>query len=176
MNKEELLKEFNAKVNKLTQELLAKLKQEDKEDNEDNEEKKPFEVELPKVNDIVYYICEDRDTVDSTYFYSGSYFKNKFLNGHYFETREEAEQRLKEQKLLFKIKKWAEIHNEGWKPDWSDLDSYKYMITRNSEDSTLRVRSWSWTDHMSVLPCFKSSEIAEKCIKEFGEEIKEILL
>lgn len=165
MNKEELLKEYNAKVNKLTQELLAKLK---------TEEKKSFEVELPKENDRFYYIDTVTNEIDLIYFMS--FDRNRFLTGLLFKTKEEAERHLKEQRLLFKIKKWAEIHNEGWKPDWNDRDSYKYMITRNSEDSGLRVRSWSWTDHMSVLPCFKSSEIAQECIEEFGEEIKEILL
>lgn len=119
MNKEELLKEFNDKVEDLRQELLAKI---------EKEEKKPFEVELPKVHDIVHYICEDRDTVDSTYFYNGEHFKNKFLNGYYFKTKEEAEQHLKEQRLLFKIKKWAEIHNEGWEPDWEKVEDKKHYI------------------------------------------------
>lgn len=166
MNKEELIKEFNDKVEDLRQELLAKI---------EKEEKKPFEVELPKVHDIVHYICEDRDTVDSTYFYNGEHFKNKFLNGYYFKTKEEAEQHLKEQRLLFKIKKWAEIHNEGWKPDWSDYSNNKYLIYYDGEDEVLRLNAGTVSNTISTLPFFKTREIAQACIDEFGEEIKEVL-
>lgn len=166
MNKEELLKEFNDKVEDLRQELLAKI---------EKEEKKPFEVELPKVHDIVHYICEGRDTVDSTYFYNGEHFKNKFLNGYYFKTKEEAEQHLKEQRLLFKIKKWAEIHNEGWKPDWSDYSNNKYLIYYDGEDEVLRLNAGTVSNTISTLPFFKTREIAQACIDEFGEEIKEVL-
>lgn len=167
MNKEELLKEFNDKVEDLRQELLAKI---------EKEEKKPFEVELPKVHDIVHYICEDRDTVDSTYFYNGEHFKNKFLNGYYFKTKKEAEQHLKEQRLLFKIKKWAEIHNEGWLPDWSDDDEEKYFITYIDCESIELSWETTWgTMKFTKLPYFKTSEITQECIKLFGDEIKEVL-
>ena len=168
MNKEELIKEYNAKVNKLTQELLAKLK---------TEEKKPFEVELPEENDILYYICDDGVTVDATYFYNSGYYIKKFLNGHYFETREEAEQHLKEQRLLFKIKKWAEIHNEGWKPDLTDYKKEKWSIVYNIRvDGFIphNMRVFNYLTH--DLPYFRSREVAQKCIREFGKEIKETLL
>lgn len=166
MNKEELLKEFNDKVEDLRQELLAKI---------EKEEKKPFEVELPKVHDIVHYICEDRDTVDSTYFYNGEHFKNKFLNGYYFKTKKEAEQHLKEQRLLFKIKKWAEIHNEGWLPDWSDYSNNKFLIYYDGEDGILRINAGSISNTLSTLPTLKTREIAQECIDIFGDEIKEVL-
>lgn len=166
MNKEELIKEFNDKVEDLRQELLAKI---------EKEENKPFEVELPKVHDIVYYICEDRDTVDSTYFYNGEHFKNKFLNGYYFKTKEEAEQRLKEQRLLFKIKKWAEIHNEGWEPDWSDYSNNKFLIYYDVEDGLLRTSAGSISNTLSILPTLKTRKIAQECIDIFGDEIKEVL-
>lgn len=166
MNKEELIKEFNDKVEDLRQELLAKI---------EKEENKPFEVELPKVHDIVYYICEDRDTVDSTYFYNGEHFKNKFLNGYYFKTKEEAEQRLKEQRLLFKIKKWAEIHNKGWEPDWEDIFQEKYYIYYDYYRKELRINYRGSTTSIDRLPYFKTEEIGQACIDIFGDEIKEVL-
>lgn len=124
MNKEELLKEFNDKVEELKQELLEKLEQEDKEDKE---EKKPFEVELPENGERLHCMSGDK---------SGSFLLNfnenddddvaLYLNGMLFETKKETVQHLKEQRLLFKIKKWAEIHNEGWKPDWKDIKQPKW--------------------------------------------------
>ena len=165
MNKEELLKEFNDKVEDLRQELLVKI---------EKEEKKPFEVELPKVHDIVHYICEDRDTVDSTYFYNGEHFKNKFLNGYYFKTEEEAEQHLKERKLLFKLQQWAKEKNDGWGLDWSNYDN-KYVIYYNAKTGFLGINTYNWSNHISVLPTFKTRKIAQECIELFGDEIKEVL-
>lgn len=168
MNKEKLLKEFNDKVEELRQELLTKLEQEDKE------EKKPFEVELPNIYDCVYYFNEDGSKVYMTGFNDSEHCKNMFLNGLFFETKEEAEQHLKEQRLLFKIKKWAKIKNDGWEPDWED-DEDKYYIYHNCDDKELRVSYATLSDNFTRLPYFKSREIAQACIEEFGEEIKEVL-
>ena len=118
MNKDELLKEFNDKVEDLRQELLAKIEKEEKK---------------------------------------------------------LAEQHLKEQRLLFKIKKWAEIHNEGWKPDWSDYSNNKYLIYYDEEDGLLRISAGRISNTLSSLPILKTREIAQECIDIFGDEIKEVL-
>ena len=44
-----------------------------------------------------------------------------------FKTEEEAEQHLKESILLFKLRKWAEEHNEGWAVNWNERD-VKYFV------------------------------------------------
>lgn len=138
--------------------------------------KKPFQVELPRKHDILYYIAGDENKVYMTDFYDFEYFKNRFLNGYYFETKEEAEQHLKEQRLLFKIKKWAEIHNEGWEPDWSNDDEEKYFITCFDCESIELSWEISWgMINFTKLPYFKTSEIVQACIGEFGDEIKEVL-
>lgn len=170
MNKEELLKEFNGKVEELKQELLAKLEQEDKE------EKKPFLVDLPNDNDEFYYIDDYDNTICERSFHM--YNSNNlfcYINGSFFKTKEEAEQHLKEQRLLFKIKKWAEIYNEGWEPDWSDDDKKKRYVYYNHVEERLKV-TWGYNStNFTKLPYFKSEEIAQECIELFGEEIKEVL-
>lgn len=170
MNKEELLKEFNDKVEELKKELLEKLEQ------EKVKEKKPFEVELPEDGEVVYFIDLKNGDVFSKYFnvYNMSDIKH-FENGLYFETREEAEQHLKEQRLIFKIKKWAKIHNEGWEPDWSDIYQAKFYIFYDYYRKGLYFSFNNSTSTIDKLPYFKSKEIAQACINEFGEEIKEVL-
>lgn len=170
MNKEELLKEFNDKVEELKQEFLEKLEQ------EDVKEKKSFEVELLDDGEDIYFIDDedneiykrefDKFNIDDKYCYS---------NGSYFLTKEEAEQHLKEQRLLFKIKKWAEIHNAGWEPDWSEYSENKFTIYYDGEDRILRIGAGSICNNILILPVFKTRGIAQACIDEFGKEIKEVL-
>ena len=162
MNKEELIKEFNEKVEQLKDELIAKL-----------EEKKKFEVKLPDMYDTLYYIDDICSEVYITNFVSSARDKDRYLRGFYFNTEEEAKQRLKEQRLLFKIKKWAEIHNEGWEPDWSDYEK-KWYVYYNHVKERLNV-TWGYNStNFAKLPYFKTREIAQECIDLFGDEIKEV--
>lgn len=137
--------------------------------------KKLFEVELPEDGEKLYFIRDLYGTVSSKIFNINTMSDIKrFENGLYFETEEEAEQHLKEQRLLFKIKKWAEIHNEGWKPDWSNYDT-KYVVYYNAKTGFLGINAYNWSNHISLLPTFKTRKIAQACIELFGDEIIEVL-
>ena len=163
-DKEELLKEIDRRLEVLRKEFIASL-----------DDKKEFEVELPEDGEKLYFIRDLYGTVSSKIFNINTMSDIKrFENGLYFETEEEAEQHLKEQRLLFKIKKWAEIHNEGWKPDWSDYDN-KYVMYYNAKTGFLGINTYNWSNHISVLPTFKTRKIAQECIDLFGDEIKEVL-
>lgn len=167
MNKEELIKEYDEKAKALRDEFISKLE----------DDKKEFEAELPEDGEKLYFIRDLYGTVSSKIFNINTMSDIKrFENGLYFETEEEAEQHLKEQRLLFKIKKWAEIHNEGWKPDWSDYSNNKYLIYYDGEDEVLRLNAGTVSNTISTLPFFKTREIAQACIDLFGDEIKEVLV
>ena len=138
---------------------------------EEKVEKKPYEVEVPKgIED--YYFIDESGALDYVFIYAKQNQKEVYQRGLAFTTREKAEQYDKERMLLFKLHKWAEEHNGGWKPDWKD-DEIKYYITdeydRFKIDYTVCYRMFI------KLPYFKSEELAEQFIKEFGEEIKEVL-
>ena len=138
--------------------------------------KKLFEVELPEDGEKLYFIRDLYGTVSSKIFNINTMSDIKrFENGLYFETEEEAEQHLKEQRLLFKIKKWAEIHNEGWEPDWSNGGEIKYYIFYLNSDMYLKINSAFSLERFIKLPYFKTREIAQACIDIFGDEIKEVL-
>lgn len=169
MNKEELLKEFNSKVEDLRQELLEKLKSLD--------EKKSFEVDLPDNGKKFHFI--DNVSCDVDYLYYREKLVShemRWKNGMLFESAKEAEHHLKESELLFRIKKWAEIHNGDWEPDWNDLHDKKYEIYCLGDEDVLDLHPTSIVNDLSILPVFKSREIAIEFIKEFEEEIKEVLL
>ena len=181
-SKEELLQEFNKKVEDakigldsylaaLMQDLTVELKK------IDNEQKKRFEVELPEDNTEVYFINDYDNTINFDDFQESSEDdETRFRNGMLFESAEEAEKFLQERRLLFKISKWAKIHNEGWAPDWNSDIQNKYYIEACVEEKSLTVRRNVWHTDFPKLPYFKTADIARECIEEFGDEIKEILL
>lgn len=180
--KEEIIKEFNDKVEAakssfdshlkdLMSDLTIELKK------IDNEKKKRFKVDLPKNGTEVYYINDYDNTINFDDFQESSEDdETRFRNGMLFESAEEAEKFLKERRLLFTIQEWAKMKNDGWRPDWSDRDCIKYVIYHNGETDLLRVDAWGIMNQMMILPVFKTAEIAQECIEEFGDEIKEILL
>lgn len=161
-DKEELLKEYDEKAKALRDEFISKLE----------DDKKEFEVELPNKYDTLYFIDDISSEVYMTGFSTSKNEIARYLRGYFFETKEEAEQHLKECKLLFKIKKWAEIQNEGWELDWGKGN--KYYIFYNYSCCEFETSSTVISDNFKKLPYFKSREIAQECIELFGEEIIEV--
>ena len=141
---------------------------------EEKIEKKPYEVEILEDINHSAYLDEDGYCIPlEDYDYINK--KNIFIRGLAFETREEAEQYDRERILLFKLHKWAEEHNGGWTPDWKDFDEYKYSVTFDFDDYKFLIKDSWYENAFSKLPYFKTEEIAEQFIKEFGDEIKEVL-
>lgn len=163
MNKEELLKQYDEKAKVLRDEFIAKLE----------DDKKEFEVELPNKYDTLYFIDDISSEVYMTGFSTSKNEIARYLRGYFFETKEEAEQYLKECKLLFKIHQYAKEKNEGWEPDWEKGN--KYYIFYNYSCCEFETSSTVISDNFKKLPYFKSREIAQECIDIFGDEIKEVL-
>lgn len=163
MNKEELIKEYDEKAKALRDEFISKLE----------DDKKEFELTYPKDRENLFYISNVGANINFTIFSDDEGDRTIFEHGLYFKTYEEAEQHLKERKLIFKIKKWAEIYNEGWVLDWEERTT-KYFINILQEDRSVSVKRTIGFDVLPKLPFFKSHEIAQACIDEFGDEIKEM--
>ena len=63
--------------------------------------------------------------------------------------------------------------NEGWEPDWSNIQQKKYWIIRDGEKNTIEVTINISIHHVGGV-YFKSKELAERAIKILGEaKIKE---
>ena len=167
MNKEELIEEYDEKAKALRDEFISKLGE---------VEKKPFEVEIPEDVDFHYYVGglgEIRLIGESLNYYE---FEKAYHRGLALKTYEEAEQYLKERKLLFKLHQWAKEKNDGWEPDWEDIHQGKYHIFYDYYRKELYISFNYSTSHINKLPYFKSRKIAQECIDVFGEEIKEVLV
>lgn len=167
MNKEELIKEYDEKAKALRDEFISKLE----------DDKKEFELSYPEDDHWVFCVDSDTGEIIEVY-YTANNITDRFLfeHGYYFETKEEAEQHLKESKLIFKMKQWAKRKNDGWEPGWKIHDNGKNYITHcefESPDLSIE-RTWS-INRFSKLPYFKTIKIAKECIDLFGDEIKEVL-
>ena len=135
----------------------------------------PYQVKIP-ANLGDYYTIDIDGSVEKLSVYTNEIRVIFFLRGLTFKTKGEAEQHLKEIMLLFKLHKWAEEHNEGWFLDWEDFDEEKCTVMYDNADKKLDIYETYFYRNFTKLPVFKSEEIAEQFIEEFGEEIKEVLL
>lgn len=136
-------------------------------------EKKPYEVEVPDDIDDYYYV-DETGLIERLWVYDIDEQIEVFKRGLAFKTKEEAEQFDKERMLINKLKDWAKKYNGVWKPDWGDFSKYNHAVTYDYCEK-FYVKSYSCVNFLSKLPYFKSEEIAEQFIEEFGDEIKEVL-
>ena len=135
----------------------------------------PYQVKIPA--DLENYYTIDIDgSIEGLYGYTNEIRVLFYLRGLAFKTKTEAEQYLKESMLLFKMRKWAEEHGDGWTPNWRDVDEERCTVMYDNKDKEFDTYETYIYRDFTKLPVFKSEEIAEQFIKEFGEEIKEVLL
>ena len=161
--------EFEQEIKRL-EEQITKLRFKILESKAD---KKTYEVDYPKDLEDYYYV-----DVDGGIELVGIHFeetqKEIYKRGLAFKTREEAEQFDKERILINKLNDWAKKRNEGWTPDWEDCER-KFYITYQMKQGELDENWCVNYKQFTKLPYLKSEEIAEQFIKEFGDEIKEVL-
>ena len=166
MTNEELRQKVKRLEEELTEVRIALL--------ESKADKKPYEVEVPEdIED--YYVLDGYGKVYSLKGFSMNYIRCQYQRGLAFKTREQAEQFKKEQILLLKLHKWTEEHNGGWTPNWKDFDEEKCTVMYDNANEKLDIYETYFYRDFTKLPVFKSEEIAELFIKEFGDEIVEVL-
>lgn len=97
-----------------------------------------------------------------------------FYQGHIFKTEKEARLEAQRRNLLQRFKMFRDKCNDGWKPDWNDHNSKKWVITKNEEGIYAM-----WTiglNGFSYFGCFKNQADCERAIELFGDEIKELFV
>ena len=156
-------------------EKVMSLKEDQKEETQVNV-KERYELKYPENGTLLFYndittgaireILYDADKMDIV---------NVYSFGMLYKSREEAIQKRLEFLLLKRINDWAEEHNEGWTPNWEDDEEGRFYLAYECEYEQLFVyRAYSF-QKISKLPYFKSQEIADQFIVEFGNEIIEVL-
>ena len=146
------------------------------EAQEVTEEKKPYKISYPegypKERKIMWYI-DNHGTFSGYDYYATSVDKIFYKTGLLFDTKEEAEQFLKEQTLIKKIKCWTKEQQGDWKFDFGK-DTIKYNIYYSGAEKKLKIFVARTVTEFKKLPYLKSYEIAQACINEFGDEILEV--
>ena len=153
-------------------EKVMKLKEDQKEETQVNV-KERYELKYPENGTLLFYndittgaireILYDADKMDIV---------NAYSFGMLYKTREEAIQKRLEFLLLKRINDWAEEHNEGW--TFHENNTFNFYVIYKNSDKKLDVSWCSSIQSFTKLPYFKSREIAEQFIEEFGEQIKEV--
>lgn len=90
-------------------------------------------------------------------------------------TKEEAEQFDKERILINRAKDWAKKYNGDWTPNWNDYKEEKGSVIYDNKHEKIKVIKNYRCQEIIKLPYFKREDIAEQFIREFGEEIIEVL-
>ena len=169
MNKEQKIQELSNKIEKSRAEI-DELKKELEELQD-----KPYEISYPNDGEKIYYISHfPRRIKEWNFDIYDENDKRVYDIGLYFDTKEEAEQFIREQTLIKKIKCWAKEQQGDWEPDWRDEKEHKYSLSCFAKEKKFYIDKWNCLTQISKLPHFKSKEIAEACIDEFGDEILEV--
>ena len=90
--------------------------------------------------------------------------KSTSVNKNLFPTKEEAEACLALSQLL----QWRDKYNDGWKPDWNDTKSLKYIIAYFMDE--VCINSFSCVQRVLA---FKSEEIRDKFLEDFRDLIEQ---
>lgn len=123
----------------------------------------------------MYYISPYLSLIqDWTFIIHDEDSKLLYEKGLLFDTEEEAEQFIKEQTLIKKIKCWAKEQQGDWQPDWSDFSEEKWRLQFSAGARVFTVIENSYYMSFTIFPIFKTEEIAEACGYEFGNEILEV--
>lgn len=167
MTNEEFEKELK-RIEQVVTELRNKLL-------ERKAEKKSYEVKVPEDIRDYYYVDEigEINLVGDTFHETD--YEGVYQRGLAFKTKEEAEQFDKERILINRAKDWAKKYIEGWTPNWEDIKEEKWSVMYDDKNKELETYVNYKKQDFLKLPYFKTQELVEQFIEEFGDEIKEVL-
>ena len=167
MNKKQKIQELTERIEK-SQAEIDELKKELEELQD-----KPYEISYPIGYKLMWYL-DDYASVTSYQYNNTAVDRVFYESGLLFDTKEEAEQFKREQTLIKKIKCWAKEQQGDWE-FYFGKDAIKYHIYYSETEKKLKTFFYIYAiNNIKKLPYFKSKEIAQACIDEFGDEIVEV--
>lgn len=99
---------------------------------------------------------------------------NRFSQGNIFKTKEEANLESERRTLLAKFREFRNERNEGWKPDWTDINEAKWSAVLSY--GKLEALSMYCSNSFDAFGHFKNREDCQRAIEIFGKEIIELFV
>ena len=138
------------------------------------EEEDTWEMKYPYKEGEKYWALYDDGTVNLEAWLEYGNECNTFNQGNAFQTKEAAELESKRRNLLTRFRAFRDECNDGWKPDWNDINQEKYII--KCEGTNLYVVVYWTMNEFNLFGYFKNGKDAERAIELFGDEIKELFV
>ncbi len=130
-----------------------------------------FDFFIPKIDEKYFYTSFWADEV-----YDDIRRENepddRFIMTKCLRTEEEAERYFKVIKAKAKIELEILKENDGWKPDWTDLDSQKFYIYHSSSNNNLSINNTCGHKYINLDNIFyiKSKTSAQKILRKYKKE------
>ena len=96
--------------------------------------------------------------------------------GLVFKTEDAAIKYDKKRRLIKDMEDWAAIYNDGWRPNWCNVHQDKYCVELTTSTGHFYIARRNAINHIGLLPCFKTHQIAAEFIAKFGMLIQMELL
>lgn len=99
---------------------------------------------------------------------------NRFSQGNIFATNQEAELESNRRTLLAKFREFRNERNEGWKPDWTDMNEAKWSAVLSA--GKLEALSMYCNNSFDMFGHFKNQEDCQRAIEIFDKEIIDLFV
>ena len=162
---EKALAQFSENVNKIVTEMFSF----------EGKKEKDWKMKCPyKYGDNHYCIQSSGDVfLDS---WKDIEADNSFFSqGNIFPTREAAELEAERRNLLTRFRAFRDECNGDWEKDWKNHRNRKYFISFETTGKLILFNSGT-INQFCLFGYFKNEEDAERAIKLFGDEIKELFV
>lgn len=144
-------------------------------DEDEEEEEEPWKMKCPyKVGDEYWFIF-DNGHIDIDCWEGHATDFDRFKTGNAYPTEETAELEAKRRNLLTRFRAFRDECNNGWKPDWNDINQDKYVIKLEEKKDFYIALFWT-VNEFNLFGYFKDDKDAKRAIELFGDEIRALFV
>lgn len=137
------------------------------------ESKQSFKKWRAKVGDKYYHVFARNGNVNIACPAENNDSQDEYLylTGNYFQTEEEAMTYKKLQEAIGRVTHAIIEANEGWEPEWGNVNQKKWYIIKEHAQNTVQ-EDWSTTwQYHTAFPHIKNKELALSIISSHKEDL-----
>lgn len=141
----------------------------------DEEEEDTWEMKCPYKKGDEYWLLDSHGEPVLFNWNDCNFEKCYLKQGNTFKTKEAAELEAKRRNLLTRFRSFRDECNGYWKVDWNKNDE-KHYLYHSKMSGEIICDSVYFYNMFFLFGYFKNKEDAERAIKLFGDEIKELFV